>query len=117
MFIPSRWGVGALHLSSSSRSPKPSKTTSSELHLVYFDKLPDALTLFIPSDFASAFYVSFFRFYLPGRFTVVFPPSCSFGAFVAGQSIFRDSKMSATRTVVSNEILNLSSNTKDFFPA
>ena len=84
-----------------------------------FDKLLDAVTLFFPLDFACNFYVVFSPHYLPSRFLVVLPPSCSFGAFEAWQSIFQDlgntliQKMSARRTVVSIEMLYLFSNMKD----
>ena len=104
--------------SSSASSPTPSKTLSRELHLMRFDKLLDTLTLFFSSDFASTFYVAFFLHHFPSRSLVVFPPSCSFGAFVAWQTIFQDhgniliQKMSATRTVVSIEMLYLFSNMK-----
>lgn len=53
-----------------------------------FDKLIDTLTMFFSSDFSSTFYVAFFLHYFPARFIVLFLPLCSFGAFVAWQSIF-----------------------------
>ena len=77
-----------------------------ELHLMRFDKLLDALTLFFSSDFARNFFCSVF----PSLFTVKVSRSFPAIMFIwrlrrMAVNLFQDSKLSATRTVVSIEIL------------